>query len=112
MMTRNRWRLPVLVLAILIGADAVSVARANDATPYKNLPGVKVPGSEKLTLEPCTSSIERSYWTDPWRNRLARRVYRCEVDNVTVESTRQPNEIDWKKRHEYYKPWTSDGFDR
>lgn len=92
--------------------DAETIREALAKEPFRDLPGVKLP--QKLDDEPqtaCTSSIRRLYWDWP-RARLSRRVYRCEVDNVTVESTKQPDEVDWKKQKRYYKPWIGDGFDR
>jgi len=110
-MMRHGWRFCTLILIGLIGASLVSTVEARDRTPYKDLPGVKVPGSETQAGAACTSRIRRPYWGSR-HTRLSRRVYRCEVENVIIESTRPPDEIDWKKRQRYYKPWMADGFDR
>jgi hypothetical protein len=110
MMTGNGLRLPVLAFAALLAAGALSSASAKDDTPFKDLPGVKVPKQiDKQARANCTSHIERQ-WPRTWRNGLGYRVYECDNDGVTALSTRPPNEIDWQKRQEYYKPWTSDGF--
>lgn len=116
-----------MILLPLFLADAPRAAFADDTQkirqalqkqPFRDLPGVKLP--QKLDDEPataCTSYIGRDYWTDgsskgSYRTRLGRRIYRCDVDNITIESTKQPDEVDWKKQKRYYKPWIDDGFDR
>lgn len=100
-------------------SDAQTIGNALARQPFKDLPGVKLP--QKLDDEPqtvCTSYIGRVYSDGAYYRKggyvpgLSRRIYRCDVDNVTVESTRQPDEIDWKKQKRYYKPWIDDGFDR
>jgi hypothetical protein len=99
--------------------DAQTIRKALAREPFRDLPGVKLP--QKLDDEPqtvCTSYIGRNFWAGTYTRKggyipgLSRRIYRCDVDNVTVESTRQPDEIDWKKQKRYYKPWIDDGFDR
>lgn len=113
---------PLAVFAVAIPAshagDQQVLRRALAKEPFKDLPGVKLP--QKLDDEPqsvCTSYIGRDYWADAgrkggYRTGLSRRIYSCDVDNVTIESTRQPDEVDWKKQKRYYKPWIDDGFDR
>ena len=109
-MTGNGLRLPILAFAALLAAGALSPAGAKDDTPFKDLPGVKVPGQiDQQARTNCSSSIERQQPTR-WRNGLGYRVYRCQSEVFSYEATKPPNEIDWKKRQEYYKPWTSDGF--
>lgn len=110
-MMRHGWRIVIVMAVALVGLSLVSTVEARDKTPYKDLPGVKVPGSEKQAQTICTSSIERQRPTR-WRSGLGYRVYRCETEIFSSESTRPPNEIDWKKRQRYYKPWMDDGFDR
>lgn len=108
---RHGWRFCTLFLVALLGTSVFSLTMAGDKPPFKDLPGVKVPGSETKTQTICTSSIERQRPTR-WRNGLGYRVYRCETEIFSSESTRPPNEIDWKKRQRYFKPWMDDGFDR
>jgi hypothetical protein len=109
-MTGNGLRLPTLAVAALLAAGALSSASAKDDMPFKNLPGVKVPKQiDKQAKTNCTSDIERQ-WPRTWRNGLSYRVYECDNGGVIARSTRPPNEIEWKKSKEYYKPWTSDGF--
>jgi hypothetical protein len=110
MMQHGR-RFAIVMAVALIGASLGSSVEARDKTPYKDLPGVKVPGSEKQAQTLCTSRIERQR-PSRWRNGLGYRVYRCETEIFTFKSTRPPNEVDWKKRQRYYKPWMDDGFDR
>ena len=96
------------VLALLIPAALAPPAESRE--PYKDLPGVKVPKQiDKQESADCTSHFERQWPTD-WRNGLSYRVYECENGGVTARSTRPPDEMDWQKRQQYYKPWTSDGF--
>lgn len=98
--------------------DQQQLREALAKQPFKDLPGVRMP--QKLDDEPrsvCTSYMGRDYWADAgrkggYRTGLGRRIYRCDVDDVTIESTRQPDEVDWKKQKRYYKPWIDDGFDR
>ena len=97
---------------VAFASDAQTIRKALAKQPFRDLPGVKL--QQSLDDEPktaCTSSIRNPYW-GPGRGRLGRRVYSCDIDNVTVESTRQPDEVDWKKQKRYYKPWIDDGFDR
>ena len=110
-MMRQDGRFASVMAVALICASLVSAVEARDKTPYKDLPGVKVPGSEKQTQTLCTSSIETQR-PARWRNGLGYRVYRCETDIFEFQGTRPPNEIDWKKRQRYYRPWMDDGFDR
>lgn len=118
----------LMVLSASFLADRPMPAQANDNVeqlrkalakqPFKDLPGVKLP--QKLDDPPesvCTSYIGRDYWAmartrGAYVPNLTRRVYRCDVDNITIESTKQPDEVDWKKQKRYYKPWIDDGFDR
>jgi hypothetical protein len=102
-----------------LASDAQTIRKALAKEPFKDLPGVKLP--QKLDDEPqtvCSSYIGRSFWSGTYTRKggyiagLGRRIYRCNVDDVTVESTKQPDEIDWKKQKRYYKPWIDDGFDR
>lgn len=97
--------------------DRQKIREALARQPFRDLPGVKLP--QKVDDEPqtvCTSRIGRDFWgeerTGAYVPRLTRRIYSCDVDNVTIESTRRPDEIDWKKQKRYYKPWIDDGFDR
>lgn len=98
--------------------DVQQLRKALAKQPFKDLPGVKLP--QKFDDPPqtaCTSYIGRDYWAmartrSAYVPHLTRRIYRCDVDDVTIESTRQPDEIDWKKQKRYYKPWIDDGFDR
>jgi hypothetical protein len=102
-----------------LASDAQTPRKALAGEPFKDLPGVKLPQTqddEPKTV--CTSYIGRDYSDGAYYRKggyvpgLSRRIYRCNVDNVTVESTRQPDEVDWKKQKRYYKPWIDDGFDR
>lgn len=103
-------RFPTLVLAALL-SGACLPAHAGTMEPYRDLPGVKVPKQiDKQARANCSSHIEEQWPTYLRNGRLNYRVYECGDGNVTVKSTRPPNEIDWQKRQEYYKPWTSDGF--
>jgi hypothetical protein len=120
--------LPLLILAPLVfsalpraslASDTQTIRKALARQPFKDLPGVKLP--QKFDDGPktvCTSYIGRNFWSGTYTRKsgyipgLSRRIYRCDIDNVTVESTRQPDEIDWKKQKRYYKPWIDDGFDR
>jgi hypothetical protein len=120
----------LIVLSLLVPAVAHQPANAGDKDkirkslarktflakdPFKDLPGVKLP--QKLPDEPatvCNSRIERRHWPDE-PSRLGRRVYSCDlegVDNIVIQSTRRPNEIEYQKWKNYYKPWVGDGFDR
>jgi hypothetical protein len=124
-MMRAGFRFLSFMLLLTLGAAVPQVAVASDAQtirkalakdPFRDLPGVKL--QQAQDDEPpaaCTSSFKRPYWGPVrrgYQNGLTQRVYRCDVDNVTVESTKQPDEIDWKKQKRYYKPWIDDGFDR
>jgi hypothetical protein len=113
--------LPLLSTSLPASAwagNADTIRRALAKQPFKDLPGVKLPQAtddEPKTV--CTSRIGRDSW-DNGRSRtgyvprLSRRIYSCDVDNVTIESTKRPDEVDWKKQKRYYKPWIDDGFDR
>jgi hypothetical protein len=98
--------------------DVLQLRKALAKQPFKDLPGVRLP--QKFDDPPqtaCSSYISRDYWAlaqtkSAYVPRLTRRIYRCDVNNVVIESTRQPDEIDWKKQKRYYKPWIDDGFDR
>jgi hypothetical protein len=122
--------LSLMIVPLAVFAAAVPASHAGDRQvlrkalakePFKDLPGVRLP--QKFDDEPksvCTSHIARDRWADfdragRYRTGLGHRVYTCGVDgmdNVTIESTRQPDEVDWKKQKRYYKPWIDDGFDR
>lgn len=112
--------LPVLTAGpgAAVASDTQKIRQALAKEPFRDLPGVKLP--QKLDDEPataCTSYIGRDYWAGAYdksgyRSRLSRRIYRCDVDNVTIESSKRPDEVDWKKQKRYYKPWIDDGFDR
>jgi hypothetical protein len=101
-------------------SDEQTIARALAKQPFRDLPGVKLQQStddEPKTV--CTSHIGRDRWDGTYNNRrgyrsgLTRRIYDCDIDtNVTVESSKRPDEVDWKKQKRYYKPWIDDGFDR
>jgi hypothetical protein len=100
-------------------SDTQTIRKSLAKQPFKDLPGVKLP--QKFDDGPksvCTSYIGRNYWDGSYTRRggyipgLSRRIYSCKVDDITVESTRQPDEVDWKKQKRYYKPWIDDGFDR
>lgn len=102
-----------------VAGDTQVLRKALAKEPFKDLPGVKLP--QKLDDEPksvCSSYFGRAYWGGSYTRRggyipgLNRRIYSCKVDDITVESTKQPNEVDWKKQKRYYKPWIDDGFDR
>lgn len=96
--------------AILLFCAVMAIAANASGEPYKDLPGVKVPKQiDKQARANCRSHIEER-WPTYWRNGLNYRVYECGDDGITAKSTRPPDEIDWQKRQEYYKPWTSDGF--
>ena len=118
MMRTGRWHAWFLMAFFLFAGAISGDASARDQklrplTPrdeYKNLPGVKKPmRDDQATRTVCTSSIERQHPTR-WRNGLGYRVYRCETEIFTIESNRPPDEIDWRKRRNYYKPWIRDGF--
>ena len=109
----------LLVLALAMAPTGLSAGQRSHLTPfpqdaYKDLPGVKKPQSDPdASQSVCESRIERTsrYWRA--RNRLGQRVYSCALgENVVVKSNRQPDEIDWRKQKNYYKPWIGDGFDR
>ena len=94
----------------LLAASAFAPAAADSREPYKDLPGVKLPKQiDKQARPNCSSHIEER-WPARWRNGLNYRVYECDDGGITARSTRPPDEIDWQKRQQYYKPWTSDGF--
>lgn len=120
--------LMLAALAASLFADLPAPALARDdiqqlrkglaKQPFKDLPGVRLP--QKFDDPPatvCTSHIGHDYWAmarsrTGYIPRLTRRIYSCNVNNVTIESTRRPDEVDWKKQQRYYKPWIDDGFDR
>ncbi len=129
MMRAGLLSLSLTMLVFLIAAgvpqsafasDAETIARALAKQPFRDLPGVKLPQAtddEPKTV--CTSYIGRDRWDSTlnnsrgYRSGLSRRIYNCDIgDNVTVESTKRPDEVDWKKQKRYYKPWIDDGFDR
>lgn len=113
--------LEILALSAVLGAASAPVmAKDIDFTKvapkdaFKDLPGVKEPQRDPdAETTVCDSRIERSsvFWNR--RNGLGRRVYDCDLGGaITVQSTKQPDEIDWRKQKNYYKPWIGDGFDR
>ncbi|MDB5526223.1 MAG: hypothetical protein JWM58_3986 [Rhizobium sp.] len=93
-------------------SDARTIRKSLSTEPFRDLPGVKLPQKDDSQARTaCTSSVERQRPTR-WRNGLGYRVYRCETEVFTYESTKEPDEVDWKKQKRYYKPWIDDGFDR
>ena len=104
-------------------SDEQTLAKALAKQPFRDLPGVKQQQSnddEPNTV--CSSYIGRERWgyvydnndrRRGYRTGLSRRIYDCDTgNNVTVESSKRPDEVDWKKQKRYYKPWIDDGFDR
>lgn len=125
-MTEKRRLAPILFAVLCLGlaagqafaGDRDRLRNALSGEPFKDLPGVKLPQAEDDGPKTvCTSTIVRDRsdaGNRPGGSRtgLGRRVYNCEVDGVAVGSPKRPDEVDWKKRKRYYKPWVGDGFDR
>jgi len=77
------------------------------ADPYKDLPGVQDPANARKaeTDVVCTSQLVRQRPISPTfkRNGLAYRAYSCNYGQVKVGSSRQPNEIEYRKFKEHYQ---------
>lgn len=114
----DRWLAVPVVMCLWLALPLGVAARDLDFTtivpkdPFKDLPGVKAPQQDPNSdAAACTSRIERAFPRD-WHSRdgLGHRVYRCDMGNITIESDKRPDEIDWRKQKNYYKPWIRDGY--
>jgi len=101
----------ILPLVMLAGVALPLAAAAAGDEPFRDLPGVKMPRQERPEDRTVCTSYMDSRDPGRWRRTgLAKRVYTCETEPFEVRSYRPPNEIEWQKRKNYYKPWITDGF--